>query len=166
VASVHTLGQTHRHFFGPRQVKRYTANLPAVDRIELLKLKSDDPRETEIESTKTVVGAQAQAIASLWRSQSYEFDLVPCHEPPYEIKFYAKGRMIAFASVCWKCHNIVFIAPKLAPTKNSISFDAQGKEGQELLRVFSKAFPKTQGRLMAFSRTAQFLCDSLPSFAQ
>ena len=46
--------------------------------------------------------------------------------------------MIFYASVCWECDNILVIEPKLGAKQ---SFDGGSRKGEELLKVFTTAFP-------------------------
>ncbi len=123
----------------------FTNRLPAVDRVELA-LIGDQGEMGSIKSiaaVKTVEGAQARSIASLWRSQTFDHQYsAGCHEPPYAIKFFSEGKVVLYASICWACSNIVILAPKLAGQ----GFDSKGRAGKALLRVFSEAFPRSAQR--------------------
>jgi hypothetical protein len=112
------VGRTPR-FRGRKEFLPYTRNLPAIDKIELLKLKLKDNRwDGEIAAGKVLKGAEAQKVASLWRRQTYTSSLAACHEPAYAIKFYFRKRLIAYASVCWSCNSIFFIKPNLHRTQS------------------------------------------------
>src|SRR5882724_7846781 len=75
------VGQAPR-FRGPKEFLPYTRNLPRIDKIELLKLELKDDRwDGEIVSVKVLNRAEAQKVASLWRSQTYTSNLSACHEP-------------------------------------------------------------------------------------
>lgn len=122
-----------------KAVSRYTRQLPVVDKVEIQKV-SGIERIEKIEATKVLTGKEALAIATLWREQSYGGTGAACHEPAYAIKFYSKGNLIAYASVCYGCQNIDFLEPKF---ENLIGFNARGKKGQQLLQIFKNAFPQT-----------------------
>ena len=122
-----------------REAIRYTLRLPAVDKIELQKLKPEGRTFEAVEATKVIEGDEARAVASLWRKQDYRSIAAICHYPAFGIKFYAKGELIAHASLCWDCDNIVFLTPKL---KAKQGFTGDSKRGKELLDVFSQAFPQ------------------------
>ena len=127
-----------RRFMGRKEFLPYTRNLPAIDQVELLNLKQKDDQWTgEIEATRVFKGAEAQKIASLWRSQTYTPNVSACHQPAYAIKFYAQGKLLAYASVCWSCNNIRFITPALNGEQN---FAGGDKRGEQLSEVFRLAF--------------------------
>jgi hypothetical protein len=131
------VGRTPR-FRGLKQFLPYTRNLPAVDKIELLKLKpKDDRSDGEIAATRILKGAEAQKLASLWRRQTYTSSLAACHEPAYSIKFYYREKLIAYASVCWSCNSIYFITPDLHRTQ---SFAGGDQRGEQLSEIFRLAF--------------------------
>ena len=135
------VGRTPR-FRGRKEFLPYTRNLPAIDKIELLKLKLRDDRwDGEIAASKVLKGAEAQRVASLWRRQTYTSSLSACHEPAYAIKFYSRERLIAYASVCWSCNSIFFITPNLHRTQ---SFAGGNKRGEQLSEIFRLAFTTTE----------------------
>jgi hypothetical protein len=117
----------------------YTLRLPDVDKIELEKFKTDGKFVESIEATKVLEGDEAKAVAALWRRQDYRSGAAICHEPAFGIKFYSKGKLISYASLCWQCNNIVFLTPKL---KSKQGFTGDSKRGKELLEVFTRAFPQ------------------------
>ena len=130
-----------RRFMGKKEFLPYTRNLPAIDRVELLKLEmKNDQWDGEIESRRLLQGTKAQRVASLWRKQTYNQSDSACHEPADAIKFYSKGKLVAYATVCFACSNISLITPKLKRTQN---FDAGNKLGEQLYDVFRLAFAET-----------------------
>jgi len=136
-----TSGQSHR-FRGRREYLPYTRNLPPVNRVEILKLKLiEDQWDGGILDTRVLVGAKAQKLASLWRGQNYTLALAACHNPGYAIKFYSRGKLVVYASVCWSCNNIFMIRPKLATTQ---SFRGYDRRGEQLSEIFDTAF--SEGR--------------------
>jgi hypothetical protein len=131
------VGRTPR-FFGHKEFLPYTRNLPAVCKIELLKLQLKDERwDGEIAATKVLRGAEAQKVAALWRRQTYTGAVAACHEPAYAIKFYSRRKLIAYATVCWSCNNMYFITPNLHRTQ---SFLGGNKSGEQLSEIFRLAF--------------------------
>ncbi|MBL8166910.1 MAG: hypothetical protein JNJ50_02070 [Acidobacteria bacterium] len=122
----------------PKETLRYTRQLPAVDKVELQKV-SGIERIEKVEATKVLTDKEALAVATLWREQTYGGTGAACHEPAYTIKFFSKEKLIVYASVCYGCQNIDFIDPA---AKNLVGFNAHGKKGQQLLRVFQNAFPQ------------------------
>jgi hypothetical protein len=129
-----------RRFQANQEAKPVTRRLPAIDKVELMKLKlRGDLWDGEIESNKIVEGNKAQKIASLWRAQAYNQFSAACHNPAYAIKFYSKGKVIVYASLCWDCDNIDFITPDL---KKWQSFYGKSRKGRELLKIFTTAFPQ------------------------
>jgi hypothetical protein len=131
-----------RRFSGHKEFLPYTRNLPAVHKIELLKLRLKDDRwHGEVAATKVLKGAAAQKVAALWRRQTYTGSQAACHEPAYAIKFYSRRKLIAYASVCWSCNNMYFIKPKLSRTQ---SFLGGNKRGEELSEIFRLAFTEME----------------------
>ena len=130
-------------FMGHREFRSVTRNLPAIERVELLKLRLDDNQQWngEIEAIKNLQGAEAQKVAALWRRQTYNQNMGVCHEPNYAIKFYARGRLLAYASICWSCNNIYFITPK---SKRRQSFAGYDSRGEQLSEIFRLAFAQTE----------------------
>ncbi len=125
-------------FLGRKEFLPYTRDLPAIDKIELLKWKpKDDRSDGEIAGIRVLKGAEAQKVASLWRRQTYTSSQSACHEPAYAIKFYFRERLIAYATVCWSCNNMYFITPDLHRTQN---FLGGNKRGEQLSEIFRLAF--------------------------
>jgi hypothetical protein len=131
-----------RRFMGHKEFLPYTRNLPAIDKVELLKLTlKDDHRNGEIDATKVLRGTEAQKVASLWRSQTYTPNISACDEPAHAIKFYSHGKLLAYASVCFACENIFFITPKATRGQ---TFAAGDKKGEQLSEVFRLAFTEAR----------------------
>lgn len=128
-------------FRGRKEFLPYTRRLPSIDRIELLKLTLKDDRwNGEIASTRLLKGSAARKVAALWRRQTYTPNTSVCHEPAYAIKFYKRGKLIAYASVCWACNSIFLITPNLHRTQN---FAGGDKKGEQLSEIFRLAFAGT-----------------------
>lgn len=123
-----------------KEYRPLTRKLPAVDKVELFKLKlSYGQWDKEFEGTKTVKGGKAKKIAALWRSQTYKPYQSACHNPVYGIKFYSGDKLIVFATVCWDCNTMGFEEPYINSTQY---FDGTNKKGQQLLKIFQDAFPE------------------------
>jgi len=144
-------GQT-RHFRGHKEIIPYTLKLPAIDKVELLKVKAIEgiwSRIGPVETSKVIEGSEAQKIASLWRAQTFRSYSSICHNPVYAIRFYSAGRPIVYASLCWMCNNIGFITPQFDFTQG---FNGESRRGQDLLQIFRRAFPESKGELGWFER--------------
>jgi len=120
----------------------YTKRLPPVDKVELMEIgetaEGGDIRS--IAATKAVIGKQAQAIATLWRSQAFDYRYsATCHNPAYAIKFYSRGNVVLYASLCWECHNIAILEPAIDLNAHQ-GFNSRGRAGQNLLRMFTRSF--------------------------
>jgi hypothetical protein len=110
--------------------------LPHIDKTELLRLvKHGDIWNGEIAAQTALTGADAEAAADLWRTQSFSSVSPACHNPGYAIKFYDHDVLIVYATLCWECNNIEFLTPQL---QNYVGFEGEGAKGQALLK-FLKA---------------------------
>jgi hypothetical protein len=125
-----------------RKVRPNTSLLPAVSKVELLKVGqlTADGEMASIKDSKLIEGSKARKIASIWRSQSWDFKYsADCHIPVYAIKFYAGDKLILYSSICWKCQDVQFLGPGALGMQG---FNAKNRAGQELLRIFKEAFPQ------------------------
>lgn len=123
-----------------RVPRRYTRQLPTIDKVELQKLKPSEYGFKGVEASKTVEGVDARKIASLWRAQDFHQMPASCHEPVFGIKFYFKNKTIMHASICWECNNIVVLEPTLKSNATQ-GFARESKAGQKLLEEFKRTFP-------------------------
>jgi hypothetical protein len=140
IGSALVISAQTRRFQGNKEARLFTQKLPAIDKVELVKFKIyGGAKDSEIEITKTLKGSKAKNTASLWRNQVFRRYMSACHNPAYGIKFYSRGKLIVFASVCWDCNTIGFEKPYI---NNTQYFDGKGKKGQQLLRIFTSAFPE------------------------
>jgi len=128
-----------RRYHGQKEYLPYTRNLPRIERVELFKLKLNRSDEWDggIIASKTLAGTQAQKLASLWRRQTYNDHQSACHNPGWAIKFYARGKLLAYATVCFSCNNISMITPNLPTWQN---FGGYEPIGEQLEKMFSAAF--------------------------
>ena len=117
---------------------RYTRRLPGVDKVELQRVESAELGIRSIKSVKIVEGKQAEAIARLWRTQNFRSVTPACHQPAYALKFYAHGKLLLYASLCWDCDNIAFIEPTLNASQG---FNGSSRKGQSLLALLRGSFP-------------------------
>jgi hypothetical protein len=125
-------------FRGQKEFLPYTRNLPAIDKIEVFKLKLNDHDEWtgEFLDSRTLSGATARKLASLWRRQTYNDHQSACHNPGYAIKFYAHGKLFAHANVCFSCNNMSMITPHLEKLQNF----GPNPLSEQLEGMFSDAF--------------------------
>jgi hypothetical protein len=127
-----------RRYMGLKDYLPYTRNLPRVDKVELLRLVLVEDRwNGEIRAVKVLKGGEAQKVASLWRRQTYTSGLGACHSPAYAVKFYSRGKLLAYATVCWSCNNIFMMTPKMSRTQ---SFRGYDRRGEQLSDLFDSAF--------------------------
>jgi hypothetical protein len=127
-----------------QQARLYLRNLPAVDKVELVKVSPDGKENVEdlkVEGRVFIEGAQARKLAALWRAQAYAPDRSACHEPAYAVRFFVKGKELVYASVCWGCSNILFFAPDFV---GGLHFEGDNKNGQKLEQFFRAAFSETK----------------------
>src|SRR4030095_8370124 len=112
--------------------------LGAIDRVEVLSIDDGGQDIGPINGIKTLKGAQAQRVATIWRKQKLVGPSgAACHQPPYAVKFYSGGKVVLHASVCWGCSNISFIVPW---REYRVKFLADSTNGQLLYETFRKAF--------------------------
>ena len=126
-----------------RRAAPYTKRLPAIDRIELIRV--DETNEggdvVRIGATKMIEGRQARRMAALWRAQAWDYtEFGDCHEPSFAIKFYAGDKLLLYASICWGCHNIYMIEPIVGGQ----GFHSRSRRGQKLLGLFKAVFPEAR----------------------
>lgn len=90
------------------------SSLPAVDAVEVVDLADVGfhiHRVSEYMTAATTSpfirlrGAEAEHIAGLWR-ELQPAEQKRCHVPPFGLRFYAKGKLLCEASICWRCNNV------------------------------------------------------------
>lgn len=110
-----------------------------IDKVELMSIESRMGDIEKVDATKSIEGADAQNILGVWRKQQLiGYSAAACHQPPYALKFYSKGKMVLFATVCWECHNIAFIIPDV---KHWVEFQSDSQTAKALKKIFERAFP-------------------------
>lgn len=113
--------------------------LTNIDKVELMSIESRMGNIEKVEATKLVEGQEAQNILAIWRKQKFSgYSAAACHLPPYALRFYSKGQVVLFATVCWACHNVTFIVPN---TKRWVDFKSDLQAAKLLREIFEKAFP-------------------------
>ena len=140
--SVLEISAQTRHFQSRKEFRPFIRNLPSVDKIELLKFKVyGKPQDTIIEAEKILTGQDANNLAFIWRNQIFQPFISACHNPVHGVKFYSKGKLMVYASICWECNTIALETPYINDTQ---SFDGSAKQGQQLLQIFQAAFPESK----------------------
>ncbi len=105
-------------------VRGSTTELPRCDRVEVYYLNGDTGADADtgfpvrpndahslILDRKTLTGREAEALAALWRSQTFGVDYqAMCHEPAYGFRFYRGSSLKFETSVCFHCSNFYVTA--------------------------------------------------------
>ena len=140
-----------------RSVRTVTVSLPYCDRVEVFHLRGSgfirDPADqptsgfpirpygtfSPILGTQTLSGSDAEALAALWRSQTFgpEFRAL-CHSAAYGFRFYSGSKLVFETSLCFHCSN--FYVPALHKS-GWWGFDTESHKAQELLRRLQEIFP-------------------------
>jgi len=111
-----------------------------VDKIELLSVDYGNGYIERIKETRTIAGKGVEAVIRIWKKQRLLGESPSaCHQPAYALKFYAKGKLVMFATICWSCRDIDFVVPKF---KHWVRFQADSRNGQMLKNLFLQTFPK------------------------
>ena len=111
----------------PAAFRKYVTKLPAVDRIEISELKpvltgklndvdckqaglvcAPDTFPYQPGPVKTLSGAEAIAVASMWRAQKWDrtVHLHGCLAPDHLLRFFKGDKLILQTQVCAACHDI------------------------------------------------------------
>lgn len=130
--------------FGPR--------LSVVDEVEILALggevavgttdsfSPDIGPPTGTVARRTVRGAEAEAIASLWRDIRFDQSFAAlCHQPHYALRFRSHGKLVFETSVCWKCST--YSLPVGIFGHTLYGFDAKSDQAQKLLSTLTQYAP-------------------------
>ena len=138
-----TFVQAKPHKRKPKAEKSFRVPLlKNIDKVELMGIESRMGNIEKIDETKIVEGKDAQQILDAWREQKYGGgSAAACHQPPYALKFFSKGKNVLFVTICWSCHNLTFIVPE---SKHWVYFQADTPAAKRLKEIFEKAFPSTK----------------------
>lgn len=108
------------------------ATLPAIDAVEIFSIDGWPLSEVNLQEVPCVrlSGNDAERITALWRA------LPPgegsrCHIPPFALRFFAQGKLVCEASICWRCDNIHC---RTGTTEFGLEFDGSQPTSRELLR--------------------------------
>jgi hypothetical protein len=116
-------------------------SLPPIDAVEVVDLcgigigpRDFVTRAADAPSTK-IRGRKARRVAALWRALP-PGNQARCHIPPFGLRFYAKGRILAQASICWRCNNL---HGEAGGRDLFYEFDASANVSRELLSLLEYA---------------------------
>lgn len=120
------------------------AELPAVHRVEVLRLARKDQyptvvRELEAKEGVRVEGEIALEIAQLWRQLPLA-EQMRCHHPPFALRFYEGNTLILTASLCWGCNNIAIIENGQSKYAR---FAGRAEVSKQLLHLLERLAPET-----------------------
>jgi hypothetical protein len=133
-----------------RAARNNVGHLGTIDEVEICSLGGEpapddrDPFEGDglhgVIARKVVHGADAEAIASLWRTLPMGRDYqAMCFEPAYGLRFRRGGKVVLKSSVCWHCQALTFPAPPLGTIE--YGFNAQSESAQKLLNLLQTHVP-------------------------
>jgi hypothetical protein len=137
--------------------QKYGRFLPPVDEIEIFALGGEVPDGTPDSfspdigprlgtvNRRTIRGAEAESLASLWRGINFDRHFgALCHNPFYALRFRHHGKLVLETSICWKCSNVT-----LPMFGHSVAidygFDAKSEDGQKLLSTLTQYAPHPPG---------------------
>ena len=124
----------------------FGARVSEADAAEVFIL-ADGSRELKAErflghpftSKISVQGEALGSISQCWGKSLYSLGAgFQCHEPPYGIRFYKQGNIIAEVTICWKCENIQIESRGI---HRLYGFNAESVEGQRLLERLKSLAP-------------------------
>lgn len=129
-------------------IQNYGPGLPPVDEVKVMLLSTEDPGtglgsydiRQDSPHTRYVTqevllkGAEALALAALWRKQKlHTHYMASCFDPHHVIQFRAKGSIVADVVICFGCGNASLPAFPLRPL---VSFEyIPGKESPDYLEL-------------------------------
>ena len=88
---------------------------------------------------KTLNGSDAEALATLWRSQIFGRDYQSlCHEPVYGFRFYHGSTLKFETSVCFHCSNFYVTG---RGGSGWWGFDSKSAQAEQLLKRLEEIFP-------------------------
>lgn len=140
-----------RAYFTHR-VNAGTSSLPSCDRVEVFHLDgeaSDDASRgfpvrpydvySRVLDRKTLTGADAESLATLWRSQTFGWDYQAlCHSPAYGFRFYRGSSLKFETSVCFHCSNFYVTA---LGESDWWGFDTDTTQASNFLARLQQVFP-------------------------
>ncbi len=143
-------------------VRTVTTSLPHCDRVDVFHLngtafprdEADRPKpgegfpiraygsaEAKILGRTTLDGTDAEALAVMWRTQTFDPGLQAlCHSPSYGFRFYSGSKLVFETSLCFHCSN--FYVTDLTGS-GWWGFDSESPKAQELLRRLQVIFPNS-----------------------
>ena len=94
---------------------------------------------SQIIDRKVLVGKDAETIAALWRSQSFDprFEAM-CHDPAYALRFYQGSSVTFETSICFGCNNFYYT---VLGQSEWWAFDTSTPAAAALLNRFQEIFP-------------------------
>ena len=124
------------------------ASLGAVDALDVLALAGlsdvELPSVYHVVRSKAVrghvrlTGEDAERIAALWRALPAG-EQARCHTPPYGLRFWRGGLLLAEASLCWECDNARGYA---GDETIAFGFNAESAVAQSLLLQLRHVLPR------------------------
>ncbi len=93
-------------------------DLPAVDKVVVMRFENKPVSvgqkkyatailggQLYIAKEVSLIGSDAEAIASIWRKLNVGKDFTACHEPHHAVRFYGNGRQLTEFIICFHCSN-------------------------------------------------------------
>ena len=122
-------------------------SLGAVDAVDVVALAGlagvqlasvyDAVRSKAVGRDLRLTGEDAERIAALWRALPAGEE-ARCHTPPYGLRFWREGRLLAEASLCWECDNARGYA---GDETIAFAFNAKSPTAQSLLLQLRHVLP-------------------------
>jgi hypothetical protein len=122
------------------------SSLPPIDAAEVVDLAQAQPDQMDrfvaaaaaagTRCVRVADDAEAQRIAAMFRALP-PGEQMRCHIPPFGLRFFAGGRPICEASICWECNNVHGWAGE---QPLFYEFDAALAPSRELLAACRRAF--------------------------
>ncbi len=126
--------------------------MPRCDRVEVFSLSGEAGSDaatgfpvrpyaaySRILDRKTLTGPDAEALAALWRSQTFGHEYpAMCHKPAFGVRFYRGSSLTFETSVCFRCSN--FYVPVLG-TAAWWGMDSKAPSATQLLLRLQEIVP-------------------------
>lgn len=143
------------------EVRGVTTSLPHCDRVEVFHLGGNafpdgknQPKpgegfpiraygsmESKILESTTLTGAKAEALAAIWRAQTFDLKFSHlCHSPVCGFRFYSGDKLTFETSVCFLCSNF-YVTDVLGSCW--WGFDGENPKAKELLKHLQDLFPNS-----------------------